>query len=40
MGQELGSYILRHYRPPGPIASKYIVSKGPIVLIMGPWGSG
>ena len=40
MGQNLGSFIIRHYQPPGPIAARYILSKGPIDLIMGPWGSG
>lgn len=28
------------FTPPGPVAAAYIVSKGPIDLIMGPWGSG
>lgn len=36
----LGFDLIRHYRPPGPVAERYIVSKGPIDLIMGPWGSG
>lgn len=29
-----------HYQPPGPVGAAYIVSEGPIDLIMGPWGSG
>lgn len=32
--------LIRHYQVPGPIAAKYIMSQGPIDLIMGPWGSG
>lgn len=33
-------FDLFRYQPPGPVAIKYIESKGPIDLIMGPWGSG
>lgn len=32
--------LIRHYRTPGPVAERFILSKGPIDLIMGPWGSG
>jgi hypothetical protein len=32
--------IVRRYRYPGPVAERYVMSKGPIDLIMGPWGSG
>lgn len=31
---------IQHYRPPGPVAAKFIASRGPIDLIMGPGGSG
>lgn len=30
----------KHYEPPGPVGAAFIVSKGPIDLIMGPGGSG
>ncbi|WFS02206.1 hypothetical protein [Rhizobium tumorigenes] len=30
----------KHYQPPGPVGARFIVSKGPIDLIMGPGGSG
>lgn len=40
MGQGLGFDLIRHYRPPGPVAARYIMSMGPIDLIRGPWGSG
>lgn len=33
-------FNLQHYRPPGPIGAAYIEHKGPIDLILGPWGSG
>lgn len=36
----LGFDLIRHYKVPGPVAERYILSKGPIDLIMGPWGSG
>lgn len=32
--------LIRHYEVPGPVAAKFILSQGPIDLIMGPWGSG
>lgn len=35
-----GFNLIHHYRSPGPVASRYIMSQGPIDLIMGPWGSG
>lgn len=34
------SFVLHDYRPPGPVAARYIEHEGPIDLIMGPWGSG
>lgn len=41
MGQgSLGTQIIRRYQSPGPVASRYIMSMGPIDLIRGPWGSG
>lgn len=32
--------LLKPYKPPGPVAARYIMSMGPIDLIRGPWGSG
>jgi hypothetical protein len=40
MGTGLGFDLIKHYKVPGPVAAAYIQSKGPIDLIMGPWGSG
>lgn len=44
MGQGLGEtaakFDIYHYKPPGPVGAKFIMSQGPIDLIMGPWGSG
>ncbi len=40
MGQGLGFDLIRHYKPPGPVAARYILSTGPIDMIRGPWGSG
>ncbi|WP_292055514.1 hypothetical protein [Martelella sp.] len=31
---------LKHYRPPGPVGAAFLVSRGPIDIIMGPAGSG
>lgn len=39
-GQGLGFDLIRHYRTPGPVASRYIESIGPQDFIRGPWGSG
>jgi hypothetical protein len=36
----LGFDLIRHYRPPGPVCARYILSQGAIDLIRGPWGSG
>ncbi|WP_127523657.1 hypothetical protein [Mesorhizobium sp. Z1-4] len=40
MGPEPQFDLVRKYLPPGPVATKFIQSQGPIDLIMGPWGSG
>lgn len=40
MGDGLGSGLIRHYKYPGPVAQRYVMSMGPIDLIRGPWGSG
>lgn len=40
MGQGPQFDLIRHYQSPGPVASRYIESRGPIDLIRGPWGSG
>ncbi|TGV60824.1 hypothetical protein EN803_38215, partial [Mesorhizobium sp. M2D.F.Ca.ET.160.01.1.1] len=39
MGQGAGFDLIRRYKEPGPVAAAYILSQGPIDLIMGPWGS-
>lgn len=39
-GQGLGYALINHYRSPGPVASAYIESIGPLDFIRGPWGSG
>ncbi|CDX54557.1 conserved hypothetical protein [Mesorhizobium plurifarium] len=40
MGQGANFDLIRRYKEPGPVAAAYIMSQGPIDLIMGPWGSG
>lgn len=40
MGQGPQFDLIHHYKSPGPVASRFIMSMGPIDLIMGPWGSG
>lgn len=40
MGPGTAKFNMMQYQPPGPVAIRYIESKGPIDLIMGPWGSG
>jgi hypothetical protein len=39
-GFRLSDISLQKYQPPGPVGTKFIKSRGPIDLIMGPAGSG
>lgn len=37
---EQAKFSIWKYTPPGPVAQRFIESRGPIDLIRGPWGSG
>jgi hypothetical protein len=40
LGEAPAKFDIYHYKPPGPVGARFIMSQGPIDLVMGPWGSG
>lgn len=40
LGENPAKFDIYRYKPPGPVAARYIESEGPFDFIMGPWGSG